>query len=144
MAGVFRARGRLPREPAIDINVGKGSAPTTKLGAMQSQEGEREDSASGVAPGSYLTDLEQEMSASATTGTRDATRDLSDVGFIIEAPTRPAARPEVAETEVVELAIRRPPLAAVAGSREPEVAGDPSADTQRQQLQPEGGGRNFT
>jgi len=99
-----------------------------------------------VAPGSYLTNLGQEMSASAATGTRDATRNLSDEKYIMEAPTRPVAKPEVAETEVAELAIRRPPLAAVAGSREPEVAGDPSADTHKQQqLQPEEeGGRNFT
>jgi len=127
LAGVFRARGRLPREPAIDLNVCKASASATKQGAMQSQEGDRGDRASGIAPGSQPTDLGQEMSAAAAaTGLRDATRNLSDVDFTMEALTRPVARPEVAETEVAELAVRRPPPpAAVADSRGPEASGDP-------------------
>ena len=138
MAGVFRARGRLPREPAFDLDICKVSASATKLGAIQSQEGEREDNVSGIAPGSHPTNLGQEMSASAATGLRDATRDLSDVDYTMEALTRPVARPEVAETEMAELAVRRPPLAAVADSREPDVSGVPSADSRRP------GDRNFT
>ena len=132
MAGVFRARSRLPREPASDLDVCKVSASATKQGAMQSQEGNREDSVSGMAPCSYPTDLGQEMSAAAAaTGLRDATRNLSDVDFTMEALTRPVARPEIAETEVAELAVRRPPLAPVADSRGLEVSGVPSADPQR-------------
>jgi len=48
------------------------------------------------------------MSAAAATGLRDATRSLSDVNFTREAFTRPVVKPEVAETEVAELAVRRP------------------------------------
>jgi len=35
LAGVFRARGRLPREPAVKLDICKGSvSSTTKQGAM--------------------------------------------------------------------------------------------------------------
>jgi len=62
-----------------------------------------------MAPGSHPTNLKQEMSASAATGLRDATRNLTDVDYTMEALTRPPARPEVAETEMAQLAVRRPP-----------------------------------
>ena len=114
-----RARGRLPREPVTGLDVSKVSASAAKLGAMQTQEGEREDRAPGIAPGSQPTDLGQEVSAATATGLIDATRSLSDVNFTREAFTRQVTKQEVVETEVAESAARHPPPAAGAEGRRP-------------------------
>ena len=46
LAGVFRARGRLPREPAVTLDICKGSvSSTTKQGAMADS---RESEVTGV------------------------------------------------------------------------------------------------